>query len=59
MLENVKQTTIKPIIEKFVMPGTMTYTDEYDIYNRLDDWGYTHRSVCHSAGEYARDEDGG
>ena len=58
MLENVKQTTIKPIIEKFVMPGTMTYTDEYDIYNRLDDWGYTRRSVCHSAGEYARDEDG-
>ena len=58
LLENVKQTTIKPIIEKVVMPGTMTYTDEYDIYNRLNDWGYTRRSVCHSAGEYARDEDG-
>ena len=37
LLENVKQTTIKPIIEKVVMPGTMTYTDEYDIYNRLND----------------------
>ena len=58
MLENVKQATIKPIIEKFVMPGTITYTDEYDIYNRLSDWGYTRFSVCHSAGEYARDEDG-
>jgi transposase-like protein len=57
MLENVKQATIKSVIEKFVMPGTITYTDEYAIYNRLNEWGYTRRSVCHSAGEYARDED--
>ena len=34
------------------------YTDEYDIYNRLPEWGYLHKSVNHSAGEYARDEDG-
>ena len=45
MLENVKQVTIQPIIEQFVMPGTMTYTDEYDIYDRLNDWGYERRSV--------------
>jgi hypothetical protein len=32
--------------------------DEYDIYSRLDAWGYDHESVCHSAGEYARDDDG-
>lgn len=29
-----------------------------DIYARLPQWGYEHRTVCHSAGEYARDEDG-
>ena len=58
MLENVKQVTIKPIIEKYIKPGTLTYTDEYDIYDRLEEWGYTRKSVCHSAGEYARDEDG-
>lgn len=41
-----------------VKPGTLIYTDEYDIYARLEAWGYSHKSVCHSAGEYARDEDG-
>ena len=58
MLCNVKQATIKPVIQQFVSPGTITYTDEYDIYDRLNEWGYERHSVCHSAGEYARDEDG-
>ncbi|MEM7066564.1 MAG: hypothetical protein AAF572_25775 [Cyanobacteria bacterium P01_B01_bin.77] len=34
------------------------YTDEYGIYNSLEEWGVDHKSVCHSAGEYARDDDG-
>jgi transposase len=58
MLPNVKQTTIKPVIEAAVAKGTQIYTDEYDIYARLPQWGYDHDSVHHSAGEYARDEDG-
>jgi len=58
MLEDVKQTTIKPIIEAFVEKGTLIYTDEYAIYGRLEAWGYEHKSVNHSAREYARDEDG-
>ena len=58
MLENVQQTTIQPLIEQFITPGTRIYTDEYDIYRRLLDWGFDHRTVCHSRGEYARDEDG-
>lgn len=58
MLANVQQPTIKPIIQSIVKPGTLIYTDEYDIYARLEIWGYSHKSVCHSAGEYARDEDG-
>lgn len=57
MLANVQQKTIKPIIQATVSAGTLIYTDEYDIYARLEAWGYTHKSVCHSAGEYARDED--
>jgi hypothetical protein len=36
----------------------VVYTDEYDIYHRLPAWGYTHRTVCHAAGEFARDDDG-
>lgn len=58
MLENVKQTTLKPIIETTVVKGSLIYSDEYDVYARLEQWGYAHQTVCHSAGEYARDDDG-
>jgi len=58
MLEDVKQTTIRPLIQATIVPGTLVHTDEYDIYSRLEDWGYRHKTVCHGRGEYARDEDG-
>ena len=58
MLANVQQTTIRPLIRATIAPGTMVYTDEYGIYNRLTQWGYGHKTVNHSLGEYARDEDG-
>ena len=58
MLENVKQVTIGPLIRSAITEGSVVYTDEYDIYSRLEEWGYEHRTVCHAEGEYARDEDG-
>ena len=58
MLGNVQQQTIKPLVLATVAPGTTVYTDEYDIYARLPEWGHGHKTVCHSHGEYARDEDG-
>ncbi len=58
MLANVQHVTIKPLIQATIAPDTLVYTDEYDIYSRLEEWGYDHESVCHSAGEYARDDDG-
>ncbi len=58
MLENVKQATIGPLIERTIATGSTVYTDEYDIYGRLVEWGYGHETVCHAAGEYARDDDG-
>ena len=36
----------------------MIHTDEYDVYARLEVWGYGHKTVCHARGEYARDDDG-
>jgi transposase len=57
-LANVRQTTIRPIITRVVAGGALINTDEYGIYNRLTEWGYRHKSVCHADGEYARDEDG-
>ena len=58
MLADVKQTTIAPLIKSTIGSGSLVYTDEYDIYARLPEWGYQHKTVCHSRGEYARDEDG-
>ena len=58
MLENVKQVTIGPLIKRSIAGGSAVYTDEYDIYGRLAEWGYGHETVCHAKGEYARDDDG-
>ena len=58
MLPNVQQATIRPLIERFVEKGSIVYTDEYNIYDRLTQWTYQHKTVNHGNGEYARDEDG-
>jgi transposase len=57
MLENVQQKTIQPILKQTIQVGSLIFTDEYDIYARLEAWGYRHKTVNHAAGEYARDED--
>jgi transposase len=58
MPANVKQVTIGPLIKRTIAEGSTVYTDEYDIYGRLAEWGYGHETVCHAKGEYARDDDG-
>jgi len=58
MLENVQQRTIKPILTKTIQRGSTIFTDEYNIYARLPQWGYPHLTVNHSQGQYARDDDG-
>ena len=58
MLADLKQTTIGPLVRRTIAVGSTIYTDEYDIYARLKEWGYGHETVCHAAGEYARDDDG-
>ena len=58
MLSDVRQKTIGPLIQRTIVGGSRVLTDEYDIYARLAAWGYEHKTVCHSKGEYARDEDG-
>jgi transposase len=58
MLENVKQVTIGPLIQETIDEGSVVCTDEYDIYARLPEWSYDHRTICHAKREYARDDDG-
>ena len=50
--------SIRPVIEGTIAKGALVHTDEYDVYGRLEDWGYGHKTVCRARGEYARDEDG-
>lgn len=45
MLVNVQQVTIKPLIQATIAPGTLVYTNEYDIYSCLEEWGYDHERV--------------
>ena len=54
LLANVKQKTIEPVIKDTIMPGTLSYTDEYSMYARLQFWGYDHQRVNHGQGEFAR-----
>jgi transposase len=39
MLADVKQKTSGPLIRQTITKGTAVYTDEYDIYGRLPEWG--------------------
>jgi hypothetical protein len=52
------QATIDALIKRTILPGTVVDTEEYDLSARRSPWGYPHRTVCHAAGEFARDEDG-
>ena len=58
MLANVQQVTIEPLMRATIAVGTVVYTDEYDIYSRVTQWGFEHHTVNHSKKEYARDDDG-
>ena len=55
---NTQQVTIQPQIENATLVNTILYTDESDAYNLVQATGRGHGTVCHSAKEYARDDDG-
>ena len=57
MLSNVQQKTIEPLIKQTIVEGSLIFTDEYSIYGKLASWNYSHKTVNHGLGEYARDED--
>ncbi len=55
IVPNRKQKTLRPIIEKHTMSGSLYYTDEHTAYGTLDEFG-THQMVTHSKDEYVRDD---
>ena len=57
---DTKRTTVIPFVEQNVArydddgEPTEIFTDEYPVYNVLDEHGYLHDTVCHSAREYVK-----
>ena len=42
--------TLLPIIEEYILPGSIIYSDMWAAYNRIEeipDRNYTHQTVCH------------
>ncbi len=56
--DNTRQNTIQPEVEAKTEKGSTFYTDESLAYNKVEQSGRKHGTVCHSRREYARDDDG-
>jgi transposase-like protein len=52
VIPDVSATTLRGTIKRFVLPGTMIYTDEFIQYRKLDQEGFFHRRVYHRQGVY-------
>jgi len=55
IVPDAKTQTLEPLILANVQAGTEIQSDEWFAYRNLDKKGYTHETVQHGAGEYARD----
>jgi len=56
--DDTRQDTIEPLIERDTLVTTNLNTDECSAYNYTVMTGRGHATVCHSLGEWARDDDG-
>ena len=45
---NRKESTLIPIIKKWIKPGTIIHSDCWKAYSKLSALGYTHVTVNHS-----------
>lgn len=50
--DDTTKKTLHGIAKERVMPESVIFTDEYYSYNGLDQQGYTHRRINHTAGVY-------
>lgn len=52
VVEDTKSTTLAKIFNSFVSANSLIYTDECSSYDKLNEFGYIHKNVNHSAGKY-------
>jgi len=55
VVHHTDQQTLEAHVHTFTLSGTQLYTDEWQGYNHVI---RPRSTVCHSAGEWARDDDG-
>ena len=48
-VNDLKKSTVYPIIKQRVLPESMIYTDEFPMYNKLHNQGYHHKRVHHAS----------
>ncbi len=53
-VDQTDMATLYPVIQQHVEPGTFVCTDDHGAYRNLNQLGYQHRPVAHSAGEYVK-----
>lgn len=53
-VENVKASTLMPMLRENVKLGSAVMTDEFPVYNRVSKDGYLHEVVQHGIKEYVR-----
>jgi transposase len=58
VLETVAESSLRPFVEQVTGPDVLLYTDEAGGYAWVAGTGRGHATVCHSAREWARDDDG-
>jgi transposase len=52
------RATLEGVVGGSSLEGAMVYTDEWRSYDHLPEMGRGHATVCHTIGEWARDDDG-
>jgi transposase-like protein len=56
LVPNVQKRTLMPIMKQYIVPGSMIYSDAYQLYRETVHEGYRHDFVDHHQNEYARGE---
>ena len=58
VVEHSDGETLQEVVRRASWPMATVNTDEWQGYNRLPEMGRERATVCHAAGEWARDDDG-
>jgi len=48
LVDDRSAQTLIPVIQKFIIPGTTIFSDQWSAYRQLQNLGYDHKTVNHS-----------